>query len=101
MGRGFKEGTEKPSGLSEPFQEGGGEMKDPRGRPGGPGHDPRGMRLRPLCKEMPSSECHAGEGKGPRPPGVLSRVLLGLGSALWASRAVCWEARPAHCLANE
>lgn len=27
--------------------------------------------------------------------------LLGLGWALWASRAACWETRPVRCWANE
>lgn len=84
-------GAGKPSGLSEPFQKGV-RWKTPARVIGAPDKHPRGIRLRPHFKEMPSSGCSAmrGEGSG----------LPGLGWALGASRAACWEGRPVCCPAN-
>lgn len=67
----------------------------------GSGYDQRGIRLRLHFKEMSSSGCPASEGMGLRPAEVLDGALPGLDLVLWASRAVCWEGKPVHCLANE
>lgn len=69
---------------------------------GGSGYNQRGIGFRFHFKEMSSSGCPASEGMGLRPAEVLDGALPGPDLALlWASRAVCWEGKPVHCLANE